>query len=333
MRIQQTTPPAAVETDNFTAVVLLDNGLDMNQKNGPPCFGRQDSELARSLLTGMHQVPIIVPRPSTMAFTVEHSKPPTNEGAHVASLIPFYFGMSISPATGHPDILTLLYEIFRLVAGTECQFLNQLREIVQDQPLDGASQDQMELSLSTLGYLRALLEDHKQRLDRSLAFLKTRSLARSLTHASGTVDMSTQIQSDQATDELGLIISDFQDLRDRTDQLASFCKENVDQINSGAILRESRKAIQLADNQSRLTVLAYLFLPLSLITSAFGMNVEQLGSGNKGVWLPFVVLVPVALISWALFYPDKVHRFLLKWTRLKSPHPRSDNTVEHGQGQ
>ena len=52
---------------------------------------------------------------------------------------------------------------------------------------------------------------------------------------------------------------------------------------------ESRKSIELADSVKRLTQIALIFVPLNLVTSLFGMNFVELGSGKMHIWI-FVVV-------------------------------------------
>jgi hypothetical protein len=56
------------------------------------------------------------------------------------------------------------------------------------------------------------------------------------------------------------------------------------QLNVGNLsLQESRKSLQQADTIGRVSILAFVFLPLSLVTSFFGMNVQQL-AGAGATW-------------------------------------------------
>lgn len=57
-------------------------------------------------------------------------------------------------------------------------------------------------------------------------------------------------------------------------------------------IEESRKAIQQAEVVKRLTALAFVFIPISTVCSAFGMNIEQLSHNLPSVW----VFATVALV-------------------------------------
>lgn len=78
------------------------------------------------------------------------------------------------------------------------------------------------------------------------------------------------------------------------------------QLNVGNLaLQESRKSLQQADNIGRISILAFIFVPISLVTSFFGMNIKQL-TGFGVPWRTFflssaglcVALLLVTIISW-----------------------------------
>lgn len=61
------------------------------------------------------------------------------------------------------------------------------------------------------------------------------------------------------------------------------------QLNIGNLaLQESRKSIQQANTVGRISFLAFVFIPLSLATSFFGMNISEL-TGSGASWKTFVI--------------------------------------------
>jgi hypothetical protein len=288
----------------------------MNRKNGPPCFSTHDTTHP---ITGVLPLPVIVPRPAGMDIGTNHpdapcdSEPLSAEAiGHVASLVPFYIGMTTHGLPISSDVFNFIPEIFRLVAAAECQFLNRVYGIVQDQDVNTIEAEAMDLAINTLRYIKGLLEDHKQRLKHNVALLKLRRSNEPSTNSLLTVPgSSTPTSRGPSNDDLSQILVDFKELLNRTESLTTLCTETTGLILNGAMLRESQKAIHRADDQRRLTVLAYLFLPLSLIASLFGMNVKELDpDSSQSIWLPFVVLAPVGVISYLLFSPKRIQRAL-----------------------
>ena len=90
---------------------------------------------------------------------------------------------------------------------------------------------------------------------------------------------------------------------------------------------------------SLVSILAFVFIPLSLATSFFGMNIQELNSIGQPIWIFLVTSVAIllaALAIWAIFYQwtkflhapevdplhaepgDEVHRAISPLTRVKS---------------
>ena len=251
---------------------------------------------------------IIIPRPKAVHIGVSHPEVPqpdlghanhANSICHVAALLPFYFGMTLTHClTPRLDMAVLLGDVFRLAASSECQFLNRVNAVVKDQQRHLTDEQQMELALSTLISIKTLIDEHKQRFKETIAFLKSRGALCHDNSVSGSI-------APQSTSQEGLTLLhvDFEELLDRAENIGSFCVESMSLVMNRAMLKESRKAVERADDQKRLTVLAYLFLPLSLVSSIFGMNVTQLGTGSAEIWLAVVIAIPVAILAWVLTSP------------------------------
>lgn len=76
------------------------------------------------------------------------------------------------------------------------------------------------------------------------------------------------------------ILADYDWLSSRIDQLGRDLEEREKQEVSMLSIRESRKSIKEAESVRRLSQLAFVFIPLSFVSSCFGMNLELLNSGN-----------------------------------------------------
>ena len=95
---------------------------------------------------------------------------------------------------------------------------------------------------------------------------------------------------------------------------------------SRASLRESWMAIAQAETGiqqnervKRLTQLAFIFIPLSFVTSLYGMNVTALGTGSATIWMVVVsaiVTYVVILLSWILLH---YHGRTVNWVAARFP--------------
>jgi hypothetical protein len=61
-------------------------------------------------------------------------------------------------------------------------------------------------------------------------------------------------------------------------------------------LEDNKKTIEQAVTVNRLTKLAFIFIPLNFVTSAFGMNLIELGTGKAELWMVFVACVTLGMV-------------------------------------
>jgi len=78
-------------------------------------------------------------------------------------------------------------------------------------------------------------------------------------------------------------------------ELRDGCERFLQQQLGKISLEESRMSMQEARDLSRLSYLAFIFVPLSLVSSWFGMNVDVL-DGSTPVWVSVVVSVGILLL-------------------------------------
>lgn len=78
--------------------------------------------------------------------------------------------------------------------------------------------------------------------------------------------------------------ADYECLRERTQMTSERYREVILILMNTMTIAESREAIVQAKKVSRLTSLAFIFVPLSFTTSFFGMNVKQLSQQSTLIW-------------------------------------------------
>ncbi|KAG9228213.1 hypothetical protein BJ875DRAFT_528025 [Amylocarpus encephaloides] len=86
------------------------------------------------------------------------------------------------------------------------------------------------------------------------------------------------------------------------------------QLNVGNLaLQESRKSLQQADNIGRISILACIFVPVSLVTSFFGMNIKQL-TGSGAPWRTFLLSAAGLCVALLLVCAWLWRRTIDSWT-------------------
>ncbi|KAL8754192.1 MAG: hypothetical protein Q9184_005192 [Pyrenodesmia sp. 2 TL-2023] len=86
-------------------------------------------------------------------------------------------------------------------------------------------------------------------------------------------------------------------------------------------IEESKKSIHLTSTQldegKKVTILAFIYVPLNLATSIFGMNLQQLNAEGQPVWV-FVLtaLLATILTAFIWFFIDQINS-IRRWTRMR----------------
>ena len=114
--------------------------------------------------------------------------------------------------------------------------------------------------------------------------------------------LSTATQQEWG-DRLELSIHELERVLAMTGEGLSKVETYMDQWSTKRSLQDSSDSIKFADSVGRVTVLAFFYIPLSFITSFFGMNLAVFGSGDVGIWtfvIAVVILSVITLFTWLL---------------------------------
>ncbi|KAK8188799.1 uncharacterized protein BKA78DRAFT_380872 [Phyllosticta capitalensis] len=78
-------------------------------------------------------------------------------------------------------------------------------------------------------------------------------------------------------------------------------------------IMESRKAIKEAEQVTKLTQLAFFFIPLTFVAGIFGMNLKELADLN--IWIWAITSVALLLASYLVLYPIEIGTVILSGIR------------------
>ncbi|PSN69384.1 hypothetical protein BS50DRAFT_341128 [Corynespora cassiicola Philippines] len=106
------------------------------------------------------------------------------------------------------------------------------------------------------------------------------------------------IASTRASDKASLtllnaMVADFSHFAKEIGALKSQCDQFLEQQVSKLALQDARASMREAKDLKRLSYMAFIFVPLSLTSSFFGMNVRELGQGTTPVWVFVVTAVAI----------------------------------------
>jgi hypothetical protein len=282
----------------FSAVVWLDSGNPLDDNNLIPRHERDLSNrkpyMPSYLPVIQHRAKIALNYDELQTFT-ETDRPTTpapqlgaGKPLQSSCLLPFQYGVSLDRDLMRIDALYALSDIFAFAASAENQFINLMQKQV-----DGAIREfrgQEEWSMAALRYSKDLLDDHIQHLESTIARLETEDRT-NLPRAQDSPGLETR----KAT--LDQLLEDFRYLLVRSKAVATRAKEGTDTIMNDVLLKESRNAFTQAKEVGRLSFLAYFFLPMSFVTSLFGMNVVQISDWRLAVAAILTVFVLVMAVS------------------------------------
>ena len=236
-------------------------------------------------------------------------------------LLPLQYGSSIEqPNLASTDAFYALSELFGLSLASESQFLNMMRTQI-DKIVDSTSV-QMQESLNSLRRMKALTDDHVQYLRRTLQTIRNLAVLDWPKLQAGALDTepvsllsegSRNVNSSRRSAEQA--ISDCEHLLRLAEHLSRQCVEGVNIIMNSSMLEESRKSIRVNEYLARLSVLAFLFLPLTFTTGVFGMNFREFGQGNLSVWVFCTLLIPVMSFGVILCFWNQVVQLCWRWLR------------------
>jgi len=216
-----------------------------------------------------------------------------------------HYGRFLDTTTSMGDPFYTLSELLSFVASSETQFLNMTEQkisVEMDNFIQGESRSNTEegvhgLTLSNLLYNRRILDKHIVRLKDYVAYVN-------VSGGSRWPKACDEKQKVKAAGTRLALLENFQHLLDKAMTLAHTCERGMGIAGNNAMVAESRTAIDQARRMSKLTLLAFFFVPASFTTSLFGMNFEQFGSGHLSIWIWAVVLVVTYAVALVMLYVD-----------------------------
>jgi len=235
-----------------------------------------------------------------------------------ASLLHYANGRNLDSRTVAKDACYGLNEVFGFVAFSSMQFLNLVTTILAEERSSTITVDfdlaRMSSSFATLQHLQSSLAKHVTELSTIVSFIKSNRNVSWLRVS----EESHPREHSIAETAIALLLADYEHLLHRGDQLIDQCADQSTLLMNRATLDIAQRGISQSQSVARLTLLAFLFLPLGVTTSFFGMNFVEFGNddGPKlSIWVWFVISLPVFIISCVVCFWQTLKRWLA-WIAL-----------------
>ncbi|KAK5459521.1 hypothetical protein LTS15_003649 [Exophiala xenobiotica] len=179
-----------------------------------------------------------------------------------------------------------------------------------------APRAQNEPTVSNLLYHKRVLRRHMQRLHENKTFIETQASV--VQHDSLKPCLSSGSKS-----KLDAILHDFDYLLEKAKDLTNECDRGMGIMMNKASIKEAQKAIVQAERVTKLTKLAFVFVPLSLTCSFFGMNFSQFSAGSDlSLWVWAALSAPILILSMVFMNWDvawEIRRWLRWMDRASQP--------------
>jgi hypothetical protein len=246
------------------------------------------------------------------SMSIAHDRRPTEAMEQSASLLHLDYGKTLDSQVISQDPFYALHELFTTCAHSEVQFLNTVESKINTDMAREFMPDH-NISPANMIYFQGLLDTHAESLRRTIIALSSRD-------DSGWPRPKEAALRQKTTSAAHTLLQDYEALLRRTDTLSNLCKARLQILLSRAGIVESNKAIEQAKVVTKLTRLAFVFIPLSFVSSFFGMNLTPFVEGPAlSLWLFFAVSAPLVGIlflsmSWSV---EQVRRMLPKRRRRK----------------
>lgn len=225
-------------------------------------------------------------------------------GQNIASL-PFHCDLGLDPKTARHDAFYALSTLFSSASASQVQYVNMLSQSTEQYLQKARSADGSGIGVENLLMIQKLMHSIQGNLHEIEESVQQQQYFP--WPSIDTEDLRLVKRVDKAKAK---VTTDYKSMLRRTERTAARCESGLHNTMSTMSIAESKKGIEQAERVAQLTRLAFVFVPLSFTTSFFGMNFEQLATGDLQIWVWFVISLPIVLL--ALIYISPPARKSLK---------------------
>lgn len=238
------------------------------------------------------------------------------------SSLPGKYGYTLDWARAASNPLSAVQEVFTFHAAAELQYLNMLEKLINEQisNCESAQEDADIGSILHFDYAKSILIRHHAHLQHLVEKLDIEFARWN----------QSRPKNQAASEELqGTLKTDLVYLSNRLLSAISLCEAGRSTVMSNVSVQESKRSSREAILVTGLTKatnrLTFIFLPLSFLTSVFGMNFRQLGQGTLSIWLWVSIALPLLAVCIVMVERGSYLRMLAGSSARKIGHLISRN--------
>ncbi|KAL9028782.1 MAG: hypothetical protein Q9196_002905, partial [Gyalolechia fulgens] len=289
-------------TRTWSIIVCMDSGKDLSHCQSGPWLKRSDL----TETTSLH--PVFQHR-SRMGLSSNPSKADSLKSReqktepHLPQSIDHIhknYGSYLKLEIMAHDAFYALHELFEFSAVSIDQLLELFEGKLYSRPHspDGGQ-------MSELVIAKNLIDDYRRYVKDTLEIVCTRGGAK-WPRVTGAKQRK---KADRAADRLELR---YKRLLRRCDRLLEHCANSITILLAIMNEKQSERAIAQADRLSKLSLLAYIFIPLTFASGFFGMNFKELGD-KLSIWTYFAMAVPLLVVALSAWFVDVRSASSLCW--------------------
>ncbi|KAI9759178.1 MAG: hypothetical protein M4579_002551 [Chaenotheca gracillima] len=112
-----------------------------------------------------------------------------------------------------------------------------------------------------------------------------------------------QSQSKEASSTLSVLIDDYREFHDEVERLKRECETFLQHQIEKLALAEAKRSLDEARSLKRLSFIGFVFAPLNLATSFFGMNIRELNDTGLHLWAfaaAALTIASLAMLGWRI---------------------------------
>ncbi|KAK5128551.1 hypothetical protein LTR85_003222 [Meristemomyces frigidus] len=255
------------EGRRWTLLVWYDAGAG---SIGPDLLLTEITGYERSTLV---LTPIVQDARRILAAQSSHGHCPTQPRRNETfGLLAAQYGKLLVAELAAQDPFYALTEIFDLVASAELQFVNMMSQLITEQIELVGDDSEHAPKLADFQHSRELLEQHMHRLKEMADLLEKRSNLDWPTAS----DAEQRVLTEKARDTLH---RQYRYLLERVSALVEKSDKGAELVLNSANLLLAQRSFMYSQTLGRLTMIgtwvAILYVPLSFLTSIFGMNFRE----------------------------------------------------------
>lgn len=247
------------------AITCTDTGHDLTKGPQIPWMRTSTESLPMTILPTIQYKPKCALK--SRNITTRSTGSTESRNPQSLAIFPEGYGRSIDWSISNSDRFHVLSDMFRLALFSQRQLLNLKKEKITAET-NQQSLNEENPTLANLLYFRIILQGQLNNASNILQLTKEENGLFPNGHSNCAAPSVAQSEAASAMAHHSL----FLDSQSQANVLQEMCTQGMSLISNKSMLAESERAIQQAKSVTKLTLVAFVYLPFTFTCGFFGMN-------------------------------------------------------------